>query len=102
MTVSEKLVWANLRKEQLGFAFKRQVPVGRYILDFYCPKALLCVEVDGPHHAERVLADKLRDDYLAEVGIETIRIPSADIFDCDSPALERWLRLIAGRCQERA
>ncbi|HVT10749.1 MAG TPA: DUF559 domain-containing protein [Fimbriimonadaceae bacterium] len=102
MTYSERLLWAQLRKKQLGFLFKRQVPVGTYILDFYCPESTLCVEVDGPHHSGRPLADGMRDDYLQMIGIETIRIPSSDLFDCDTPAFERWLKLIAGRCQARS
>jgi very-short-patch-repair endonuclease len=102
MTVSEKILWGHLRKNQLGFGFKRQVPVGRYILDFYCPEAQLCVEVDGEHHRERALQDGMRDDFLQVAGIETIRVPAADLFDCDTPAMERWLQAIAERCSQRS
>jgi very-short-patch-repair endonuclease len=99
MSLGEKLLWQALRKNQLGFAFKRQVPVGRYVLDFYCPKASLCVEVDGEQHKARALQDGMRDDYLALVNIETSRIPSDDIFEEGS--FERWLEFIRKRCLER-
>eukprot|EP01035_Chromulina_nebulosa_P054083 gene54083-74016_t len=52
MTEPERLLWALLRKEQTGLRFRRQHPLGSYVLDFYCPSARLCVEVDGPVHLE--------------------------------------------------
>ena len=76
--------------------------VGPYHLDFYCPEASLCVEVDGEQHSERSLRDSKRDSYMLENGIETIRIPSLDLFDEHSLLAARWLRLIEERCRERA
>src|SRR5215216_4051714 len=76
MSVSEKKLWEKLRRKQLGFAFKRQVPVGPYTLDFYCPEASLCVEVDGEQHLFRKALDARRDTYLSLKRIATIRIPS--------------------------
>ncbi len=61
MSVSEKRLWAYIRKDRLGFSFRRQVPIGEYVLDFYCAKAALCVEVDGEQHAPRAAADRRRD-----------------------------------------
>lgn len=50
-TPAERKLWAYLRNRRLnGFRFVRQYSVGWYILDFYCPKARLCVELDGSHH----------------------------------------------------
>jgi very-short-patch-repair endonuclease len=99
-SVSEKVLWQALRKRQLGFLFKTQVPVGPYHLDFYCPEASLCVEVDGEQHDQS--RDARRDAYLKEQGVETIRIPSLDLFDAHGLLAARWLKLIEGRCRERA
>lgn len=52
MTEPERLLWAMLRGSQLKLRFRRQHPIGSYVLDFYCASARLCVEVDGPVHAE--------------------------------------------------
>ncbi|MEA2552283.1 MAG: hypothetical protein QOJ65_459 [Fimbriimonadaceae bacterium] len=98
MTVSEKKLWSFLRHKRLGFLFRRQYPVGHYSLDFYCPEVKVCVEVDGPHHADREWKDAERDQYLEALGVLTIRIPSKDLF---RPVLEKWLELIERACKER-
>jgi very-short-patch-repair endonuclease len=64
LTPSEQKLWGALRSKQLGIAFRRQVPLGRYIADFVAPRARLVVEVDGGWHRERKLADARRDDAL--------------------------------------
>ena len=51
MSVGEKWFWSAVRKDVLGFRIRRQVAIGPYILDFYIPKAKLCVEIDGEQHA---------------------------------------------------
>ena len=81
MSVSEQVLWRELRNRQLGFRFRRQVPVGPYVLDFFCSEAWLCVEVDGEQHAARQSADARRDRYLWELGIATYRVPSLDLFE---------------------
>ena len=81
MTYSERVLWASLRRRELGFRFRRQVPVGPYILDFFCPAAMLCVETDGEQHQFSQANDRKRDAYLLTLGIETFRIPTFDLFD---------------------
>lgn len=101
MTVSEQYLWSRIRKKQLGgFQFRRQVPVGPYILDFYCAAASLCVEVDGEQHEPH--RDLIRDEYLSKVGVYTLRIPSLDLFELGTPKLEQWLRRIEELCCERS
>jgi very-short-patch-repair endonuclease len=81
MSTSERVLWELSRKDRLGFRFRRQVRVGPYCLDFYCPAASLCVEVDGEQHELRRDRDRERDAFLLERGIETLRIPSLWLFD---------------------
>jgi very-short-patch-repair endonuclease len=102
MSTSERVLWEHLRKKRLGYSFRRQVPVGPYILDFYCAQASLCIEVDGEQHEESRWRDAKRDAYLREVGIETIRIPSLDLFAGDSAAFLEWLRKIGDACAARS
>ena len=69
---------------------RRSYAFGRYILDFYCEEAKLCIEVDGAQHTfdEARVYDEKRDDYLKAHGIETLRIPAIQVMeDPDSAAL---------------
>ena len=101
MSVSERVLWTCLRKQRLGFTFRRQYPVGPYVLDFFCAAAQLAVEVDGEQHADRRSLDAARDAWFARKGIETVRLPSLDLFE-QGLALNRWLDVIELRCRARA
>jgi very-short-patch-repair endonuclease len=80
MTPPELRLWLALRrKSHAGLRFRRQHPVGPYILDFYCPAAHLAVEVDGDTHNYR--DDTGRDRCLKGRGIRVLRIPAADLRD---------------------
>ncbi|MBX7131138.1 MAG: DUF559 domain-containing protein [Fimbriimonadaceae bacterium] len=68
MTDGERILWSELRYDKLGFRFKRQVPMSTYILDFYCPAALLAIEVDGEIHDPAV--DAIRDEKVSGVRCE--------------------------------
>src|SRR5690606_12078787 len=72
-TQPERTLWAMLRRNQLGLHFRRQHPLGRYILDFYCATAKLCVEVDGPSHEGQASRDAYRTRQLAADDIRVVR-----------------------------
>ncbi|MDP3843199.1 MAG: endonuclease domain-containing protein [Oxalobacteraceae bacterium] len=74
MTDAEALLWKLLRNRRLaGAKFRRQHPIGRYILDFYCAERKLCIELDGGQHSEAVAYDQLRDQWLLGQGIQILR-----------------------------
>lgn len=79
MTPAEKALWARLRKGQLGQRFVRQQVVRGYIADFYCHKAKLAVEVDGPYHDYQALKDATRDMAIAQEGIRVLRVTNAEV-----------------------
>jgi len=82
MDLPEVLLWDRLRGGRLnGLKFRRQHPVGRYVLDFYCERAKLAVEVDGYSHdvADRPERDMARDAWLAGQGVRTLRIGAKDV-----------------------
>jgi very-short-patch-repair endonuclease len=79
MTQPERSLWSLLRREQLGLRFRRQHPIGPFILDFYCSSAKLCVEVDGPAHAGQAEHDLRRDRWLGEQGIRVLRVTADDV-----------------------
>ena len=79
MTKPERLLWWALKADKTGFHFRRQHAAGPYVLDFYCDRARLCVEVDGSSHELTVVHDQARDRYLARLGIETLRVPAREV-----------------------
>ena len=82
-TEAERKLWFELRGfKHFGHYFRRQVPIGRYIVDFACLKARLIVELDGSHHGEgRQLAhDRIRDDWLKAQGFHILRFWNRDVF----------------------
>ena len=82
MTLPEVLLWEELRGGRLdGLRFRRQHPMGPYILDFYCPSARLGLEIDGQAHLhpEQVRHDAVRDVWLAERGVRVLRVTAADV-----------------------
>ncbi len=89
LTEPEFLLWDRLKTRGDGVTFRRQHALGNYILDFYCKKARLCVEVDGAHHWDdkRIEKDKTRDEWLRSQGIEVYRIPASNVYaDADEVA----------------
>ena len=78
-THAEARLWSWLRNRRfVNLKFRRQVPVGRYILDFYCAELKLAIEVDGAHHNDSHMVDydSVRTYYLQERGICVLRIPN--------------------------
>ena len=85
-TRSESLLWSALRNRRLASRkFRRQHPVGRFILDFYCQEERLAVEVDGPVHETQRQADGERQQILESMGIRFLRL-SAALIESDLPA----------------
>ena len=81
MTKAEKKLWSILRNNRLGVKFRRQVPYGPYILDFFCVKAHLVIELDGSQHYTRDgrKKDAVRDAYLNNDGLEVLRFSNYEM-----------------------
>jgi very-short-patch-repair endonuclease len=78
-TEAEALLWKLLRDRRfVGFKFRRQLPIGRFIVDFICPSAMLIVELDGSQHAEDK-RDVARDAWLTSRGYRVLRIWNSDL-----------------------
>ena len=79
-TRAEHRLWQGLRNHQLsGLKFRRQMPLGPSIVDFYCASARLVVEVDGVSHIDAP-ADAVRDAWINKQGIRVFRITNFDVF----------------------
>jgi very-short-patch-repair endonuclease len=95
LSLPEKLLWVRIRRNELNF--RRQHPIGEYVLDFYCPAAKLAIEVDGAAHdfGDRPDRDNRRAAWLKGEGIEVVRIPAKDVLrDPDEVA-----NAIVGMCK---
>ncbi len=92
MTDVEIRLWTKLRKRQMkGLQFYRQRIIGEYIVDFYCPKADLILELDGGQHfsQEGMEKDRVRDDYLSKRGYKVLRFSDREVFENLEGVIER-------------
>jgi very-short-patch-repair endonuclease len=82
MTDVERLLWSKIRMRQLnGYQFYRQRIIQDYIVDFYCPRARLVIEVDGGQHYSGKVAktDRKRDEDLRKLGLKVLRFADTDV-----------------------
>ncbi|MEB3040389.1 endonuclease domain-containing protein [Capnocytophaga gingivalis] len=78
-TLSEVLLWKQIKGKALGVKFKRQVPMLEYIVDFYCQEIGLAIEVDGNIHDFRYLEDAQRQQEIEKYGVIFIRFSNEEI-----------------------
>ena len=94
-TEAEQRLWYRLRGHRfMGLKFKRQKPVGRYVVDFICQERRLIVEVDGGQHADQTEDDHERDTWLRERGYRVLRFWNHEVMQQFDGVLER-IRLVA-------
>jgi len=98
-TAAEDHLWQALRNNALGVRFRRQHPVGRFILDFWCPEARLVVEVDGCIHDTQQERDAARTEVLESFNYHEIRFRNEEVLQNLPAVLERIRAEIASRTQ---
>lgn len=99
MSLPEVLLWCELRQHS-EVKFRRQHPVGPYVLDFYCASVKVGIEIDGIAHdmGDRPERDAKRDRWLSEQGIEVIRIPASDVLGSPSDIAEALISRCRRQC----
>jgi very-short-patch-repair endonuclease len=91
---AEHILWQCLRNRELnGFKFRRQVPIGSYIADFYCAEKSLVVELDGDSHSERQEYDAKRNYWMRERSLHVVRFINTDVFENLDAVLEAILEM---------
>lgn len=98
-TEAERKLWALLRgKKMAHLRFRRQQPIGPYIVDFFCPAAKLVVELDGGQHGEdaRVAYDAARTRWLEDHGYRVLRFSNTEFLKDRNMALDSIARAIGG------
>jgi very-short-patch-repair endonuclease len=80
MTLAEILLWKELKgKKVLGYDFHRQKPIDEYVVDFYCPRLKLILEIDGDSHDGKEESDKIRQEKLESLGLTVLRFWDLDV-----------------------
>ena len=79
MTPAEKILWQELRANKLGVHFRRQQVIAGFIVDFYCHKAGLVIEVDGDIHDLQQEEDARREKVLSEMGLRIVRLKNEEV-----------------------
>ncbi len=104
MTPSEKILWSYIRKKRLsGKIFRRQHPIGQFIVDFYCHEAKLVIEIDGNIHdsQENKERDENRTFELEKSGLKVIRFKNEAITDNINEVIEFLQKEIETRSLEK-
>lgn len=96
-TDAEQILWYYLQGKQLaGYKFRRQYSIGKYVVDFYCPKLRLAIEIDGDTHFEKkvIEGDKRRQKFIELFGIQFLRFTNSDIYESINEVIEKILEFI--------
>ena len=100
MTPPERRLWNALKRQPDGFKFRRQHPIGPYVLDFFCFQAALAIEIDGISHelGSNATRDARRDEWMTRQGIRTLRFRALDVRD----NLEGIVLAVVEECKARS
>lgn len=95
-TRSEIMLWQELKgKKLLGYDFHRQKPVGQHVVDFYCHRLSLAIEIDGISHEGREDVDEIRQTDIESLGIRFLRFDDLEVrenVDGVVVAIANWIR----------
>ncbi len=95
-TDAERALWLRIRAHRLnGLKFKRQEPIGRFVVDFVCHDEKLIIELDGGQHAEQVRADDKRTKFLESRGYRVVRFWNDEVLKNMEGVLETVLRKLS-------
>ncbi|MDD3050401.1 MAG: DUF559 domain-containing protein, partial [Candidatus Cloacimonetes bacterium] len=96
-TPCEKILWNELQNKKLGYKFRRQHVIDKFIVDFFCIEKSLIIEVDGEIHNNQIERDEERDDILRGLGCYIIRFKNEEVIDNLSSVLKKILTFLASR-----
>ena len=96
MTKSEIILWSKIKSSQLGYKFRRQHGIGKYIVDFYCPELKLIIEIDGDVHGfeNQIKKDEERQKFLENLGFTVLRYANNDVMQNINGVIEDLIRKI--------
>ena len=81
-TLAEKILWQEIRNRKMkGYQFTRQKPIDIFVVDFYCNRLNLVIEVDGASHGSREIEDKIRQERIEKLGIKFLRFTDDEVIN---------------------
>jgi very-short-patch-repair endonuclease len=103
-TPAEATLWKHLCNRKLKYKFRRQHPIDRFIVDFYCAEAKLLIEIDGGSHLqkEQMEYDQARTEYLEYLGYKVIRFTNDDVRYNINAITDEIIRVIEKRIEENS
>jgi len=104
MTEAEKVLWDRLRKNKVnGYRFRTQHPISKFIVDFYCHKALLIIEIDGAIHKNEIVAerDEGREEELKRLGLIVLRFTNDEVLKNTDAVCIGIARALENSCNNR-
>ena len=103
LTPAEATLWKHIKNKQIyNIQWRRQFSIGTYILDFYCPKAKLAIELDGKEHYT-IVGDKYdyeRDNFISSKGIKILRYENKEIWESIEQVIEEINKELQRRINE--
>ena len=101
LTDAEQRLWSRLRRRQVeGYRFRRQAPLGPYVVDFACFAARLVIEVDGGQHGWRTEQDAVRSSWLEANGFHVLRFWTNEVLGNLEGVLETIRRAMPNRAAD--
>ena len=94
MTESEEILWDSIKQDALGVRFRRQFSIGHYIVDFYCPRKKLVIEIDGSVHLAQKEYDVIRDKFMNDFNIKVLRFTNDEIKNNLKEVLSKILKAL--------
>jgi very-short-patch-repair endonuclease len=88
----ERIIWKEIRNKQLGIRFRRQYGIATFVVDFYCPKLRIAIEIDGPTHD--IKGDLVRQKQIESLGITFLRFTNQDVINSRDEVMNEIVRLI--------
>lgn len=94
MTESEEVLWDSIKQDALGVRFRRQFSIGHYIVDFYCPRKKLAIEIDGEVHSNQKEYDEIRDKFMKDFNIKVLRFRNDEVKNNLKEVLSKILKAL--------
>jgi very-short-patch-repair endonuclease len=97
LTPAEKIFWYKIRDTLVQYRFRRQHSIGQYVVDFYCAKLKLIIEIDGDSHTDekQIIIDQQRNAYFEKLNLSTIRYNNRDIVNNMSGVFDDLMKKIS-------
>ncbi|MBI4686156.1 MAG: DUF559 domain-containing protein [Nitrospirae bacterium] len=99
MPLAEVLLWSKLKSKQVGYKFRRQYSIGKFVIDFYCPQLKLAIEIDGESHYREMSSrrDRTRQTTIESFEISFLRFTNQEVYENIDGVLQKIIEHIENK-----